>query len=109
MASDAGLNTEEVQEALDNASSEEERRYLQRVLDHRGVRLASVSSHEIVAGNPDAYPERTVKQQEDLAKGRPHEPVSPEDTAVRGNEPTPSEEKPAKASGNQQKSSGSKS
>jgi hypothetical protein len=100
MASDAGLNTEEVQEALDNASSEEERRYLQRVLDHRGVRLASVSSHEIVAGNPDAYPERTVKQQEDLAKGRPHEPVSPEDTAVRGNEPT---------SGNQQKSSGSKS
>lgn len=103
MASDAGLNTEEVQEALENAATEEERRYLQRVLEHRGVRLASVSSHEIVAGNPDAYPERTVEQQADLAIGRPHDPVNPEDSAVRGNEPAATDEKPVKASGNQQK------
>lgn len=104
MATDnGGLNTEEVREAMENATSEEERRYLQRVLEHRGVRLASVSSHEIVAGNPDAYPKHTVEEQEDLAIGRPHEAVSPDDTSIRGNEPTPTDEKPAKASGNQQK------
>lgn len=88
MATDnGGLNTEEVKQAMENAGSEEERRYLQRVLEHRGVRLASVSSHEIVAGNPDAYSEHTVEEQADLAIGRPHEPVSPEETSLRGNEP----------------------
>jgi hypothetical protein len=90
MANDSGLNTNEVQEALDAAKSagnEEEVRYLERVLESRGVRKASVSSHEIVAGNPDAYPERTVEQQEDLAVGRPHEPVKAEDLGVRGSVP----------------------
>ena len=90
MANDSGLNTSEVQEALkaaEAAGNEDEVRYLQRVLDSRGVRKASVSSHEIVAGNPDAYPPRTVEQQEDLAEGRPHEPVKPEDLGVRGSVP----------------------
>lgn len=88
MASDAGLNTNEVKEALElakEAGNQEEVRYLERVLESRGIRKASVSSHEIVAGNPEAYPERTVEQQEDLAVGRPHEPVKPADLgAVRG-------------------------
>lgn len=87
MANDSGLNTSEVQEALEAAKAagnEEEVRYLERVLESRGQRKASVSSHEIVAGNPDAYPERTVEQQEDLADGRPHEPVGADDLGVRG-------------------------
>lgn len=82
--SNGGLNTEEVKEAMENAATEEERRYLQRVLEHRGVRLASVNSHEIVAGNPDAYSKSTVEDQADLAIGRPHEPVSPDNLGVRG-------------------------
>ncbi len=86
MANDSGLNTSEVQEALANASSEEEKRYLERVLESRGVRKASVSSHEIVEGNPDAYPAGTVEQQKDLADGRPHQPVAPDDLTVRGSE-----------------------
>jgi hypothetical protein len=99
--SNGGLNTEEVKEAMENAATEEERRYLQRVLEYRGVRLASVSSHEIVAGNPDAYSEHTVEDQADLAIGRPHEPVSPEDLGVRGSAPASDDDKPAsKASGN---------
>lgn len=99
MATDnGGMNTEEVKEAMENASSEEERRYLQRVLEHRGVRLASVSSHEIVAGNPDAYPEHTVEEQADLAIGRPHEPVSADELAVRGSVDTSGDDdKPAAA------------
>jgi hypothetical protein len=87
MSNDSGLNTSEVEEALSaakEAGNEEEVRYLERVLESRGVRKASVSSHEIVAGNPDAYPERTVEQQEDLAEGRPHEPVQADDLGVRG-------------------------
>ena len=87
MANDSGLNTTEVQEALDAAKasgSQEDVRYLERVLESRGVRKASVNSHEIVAGNPDAYPEGTVAQQEDLADGRPHEPVAANDLGVRG-------------------------
>lgn len=98
MANDSGLNTNEVQEALDAAKSagnEEEVRYLERVLESRGVRKASVSSHEIVAGNPDAYPERTVEQQEDLAIGRPHEPVKAEDLGVRGSTPADVDDVPA--------------
>ncbi len=87
MANDSGLNTTEVQEALAAAGTEEEKRYFERVLESRGVRKASVSSHEIVAGNPDAYPKETVEQQEDLAEGRPHEPVSPDDLGVRGSVP----------------------
>lgn len=90
MSNDGGLNTSEVQEALDAAKSsgnEEEVRYLERVLESRGVRKASVSSHEIVAGNPEGYPERTVEQQEDLADGRPHDPVEPADLGVRGSAP----------------------
>ena len=47
-------------------------------------RKADVSSHEIVVGNPDAYPETTVDEQEDLAIGRPHEPIEAKDLGVRG-------------------------
>ena len=57
------------------------------MLESRGVRKASVSSHEIVAGNEKAYPQETVDQQADLAVGRPHEPVAAEDLGVRGAEP----------------------
>jgi hypothetical protein len=81
---DSGLNTSEVQEALTAAATEEDKRYLERVLESRGVRKASVSSHEIVEGNPDAYPARTVEQQKDLADGRPHEPVAGAELGVRG-------------------------
>lgn len=98
MASDAGLNTDEVKEALQaakDAGNEEESRYLQRVLDSRGVRKAVVSSHEIVAGNPDAYPPRTVEQQEEEAIGRPHEPVAAEDLGVRGSAPADVDDAPA--------------
>jgi hypothetical protein len=94
MSNDSGLNTSEVQEALDAAKAagnEEEVRYLERVLESRGVRKATVSSHEIVAGNPDAYPERTVEQQEDLAEGRPHEPVAAADLGVRGSAEVPAD------------------
>lgn len=88
MANDSGMNTTEVQQELERLKSqggnEEDIRYLQKVLDARGVRKAVVSSHEIVAGNPEAYPERTVEQQEDLADGRPHEPVKADDLGVRG-------------------------
>lgn len=87
MSNGSGLNTSEVQEALAAAKSsgnEEEVRYLERVLESRGVRKASVSSHEVVAGNPDAYPEQTVQEQEDLADGRPHAPVAAADLGVRG-------------------------
>src|SRR5688500_9270710 len=89
MANDSGLNTSEVQEALEAAKSagNEEVRYFERVLESRGVRKANVSSHEIVAGNPEAYPEETVRQQEDLAEGRPNEPVKADDLGVRGSEP----------------------
>lgn len=100
---DSGLNTKEVEEALAAATTEEEKRYLQRVLDSRGVRKATVSSHEIVEGNPDAYPKGTVEQQKDLAVGRPHSAVAPEDTAVRGNEATADKSEPVKAQGNQAK------
>lgn len=101
MSNDSGLNTTEVQEALTaakEAGNEEEVRYLERVLESRGVRKASVSSHEIVAGNPEAYPERTVEQQEDLADGRPHEPVKADDLGVRGSVDAGAEEAPAKPS-----------
>ncbi len=84
MPNDSGLNTSEVQEALAAATTEEDKRYLERVLESRGIRKASVSSHEIVEGNPDAYPERTVEQQKDLAEGRPHQPVAAPDLGVRG-------------------------
>lgn len=94
MSNDSGLNTSEVQKALANATSEEDKRYLERVLESRGVRKASVSSHEVVAGNPDAYPERTVEQQADLADGRPHQPIAAEDMGVRGAVPA-SEDAPA--------------
>jgi hypothetical protein len=97
MSNDSGLNTSEVQEALSNATSEEDKRYLERVLESRGVRKASVNSHEIVAGNPDAYTDSEVEQQEDLADGRPHEPVSPEDLDVRGSVPA-GDDKPSKKS-----------
>ncbi|HEX8511090.1 MAG TPA: hypothetical protein VF635_16535 [Propionibacteriaceae bacterium] len=87
MANDSGLNTTEVQEALQAAKDSgnvEEERYLQRVLDSRGVPKANVNSYEVVAGNPDAYPAETVKQQEDLADGRNAAPVSADDLGVRG-------------------------
>ena len=96
MANDSGLNTTEVQEALAAAATEEDKRYLQRVLDSRGVPKASVNSYEIVAGNPDAYPEETVKQQEDLADGRNAEPTPAADLGVRGSVEAASEE-PKKA------------
>jgi hypothetical protein len=84
----SGLNTDEVKKALAdlkaNGGNEEDVRYLERVLESRGVRKADVSSHEIVLGNPDAYPETTVKEQEDLAIGRPNEPVAAKDLGVRG-------------------------
>ena len=89
MSNDSGLNTTEVQEALDAAKAAgnaEEVRYLERVLESRGVPKASVNSYEIVAGNPDAYPEETVKQQEDLADGRNPQPVKADDLGVRGSE-----------------------
>lgn len=100
MSNDSGLSTSEVQEALDAAKAagnEEEVRYLQRVLDSRGERKATVSSHEIVAGNPDAYPERTVDQQADLADGRPNEPVKADDLGVRGAVPADGGDEPKKA------------
>ena len=87
MANDSGLNTTEVQEALKaatEAGNEEDVRYLQRVLDSRGVPKANVNSYEIVAGNPDAYPEGTVAQQQDLADGRNAKPVGGVDLGVRG-------------------------
>ena len=88
MATDAGLNTTEVQELLKSGGlAEEERRYLERVLEDRGVRKSVVEAHEIVAGNPDAYGEHVVEQQEQYADGRPHEAVKAEDTNIRGNEP----------------------
>lgn len=97
MANDSGLNTTEVQEALSaDGITEEEKRYLERVLENRGVRKASVSSHEIVAGNAAAYPEGTVRQQEDLADGRPHEPVKPDDLGVRGSVAAEDDSAPAK-------------
>lgn len=95
MANDSGLNTSEVQEAFAAAGTEEEKRYLERVLESRGVRKASVSSHEIVAGNPDAYPADTVAQQEDLADGRPHGPVAAKDLGVRGSVEADSGDAPA--------------
>lgn len=95
----SGLNTDEVAEALEAASSEEEKRYLQRVLESRGVRKATVSSHEIVVGNSEAYPKGTVEEQKDLAVGRPHEPVSAEELNVRGSE-APASKTPVKAQGN---------
>lgn len=96
MSNDSGLNTTEVQEALAAAGTDEEKRYYERVLESRGVRKASVSSHEIVAGNPEAYPAETVTQQEDLADGRPHQPVKAADLGVRGSAPADSgDDKPA--------------
>jgi hypothetical protein len=100
MATDGGLNTDEVAEALKVAresGDEEQARYLQKVLDSRAERKAVVNAHEIVAGNPDAYPERTVEQQEQEAIGRPHEPISPEDLGVRGSVPAGDEPKKAAA------------
>ena len=86
----SGLNTSEVEQALadlkSNGGNAEDVRYLERVLESRGVRKASVSSHEIVEGNPDAYPAGTVEEQKDLADGRPHEPVQSADLGVRGSE-----------------------
>lgn len=99
MSNDSGLNTDEVAKALAAATSEEDKRYLERVLESRGVRKASVSSHEIVAGNSDAYPAGTVAQQEDLAVGRPHELVPAEALNVRGSEATPANDAPAKGKG----------
>lgn len=99
MANDSGLNTSEIQEALAAAQSAgnlEDVRYLERVLESRGIRKASVSSHEIVEGNPDAYPERTIEQQKDLADGRPHQPVGAADLGVRGSvEADSGDDKPA--------------
>lgn len=98
MANDSGLNTDEVKEALEaarQAGNEEDVRYLERVLDSRGVRKADVSSHEIVAGNEGAYPQETVEQQADLAIGRPHEPVPAEDLGVRGSVPADGGDTPA--------------
>jgi hypothetical protein len=102
MANDSGMNTSEVQEALAAPGiSEEDKRYLERVLEFRGVRQSVVSSHEIVEGNPEAYSPSAVEQQKDLADGRPHEPVKAEDTNIRGNEAPATEAVPAKAKGNQ--------
>ncbi len=92
MANDSGINTSELQEALANATTEEDRRYLERVLESRGLRKANVSSHEVVEGNPNAYPARTVEQQQDLADGRPHEPVPSADLGVRGSVEVPSDD-----------------
>ena len=93
MSNDSGLNTTEVEEALAAAATEEDKRYLERVLESRGVRKASVNSHEIVAGNEGAYSKGTVDQQADLAVGRPHQPVKAADLDVRGS--VPAEEAPA--------------
>ena len=72
-------------------------RYLERVLESRGVREGvSVNSYEIVAGNPDAYPEETVKQQEDLADGRNAQPVKADDLGVRGSADAAPAKAPAK-------------
>ena len=74
MATDSGDNTSEVQEALEAAKAagnEEVVRYLERVLEDRKVRKAPVTSTDIILGNKDRYPERTVEQQEQLAEGRP--------------------------------------
>jgi hypothetical protein len=110
MSNSSGLNTDEVAEALANATSEEDKRYLERVLESRGVRKANVSSHEIVAGNPDVYPAQTVAQQEDLALGRPHDALPAEALNVRGSVQSPASEageqpakSPAKAVGSKNK------
>jgi hypothetical protein len=98
MSNDSGLNTTELQEAIKaakEAGNTEEVRYLERVLESRGERKAVVSSHEIVAGNPDAYPERTQDQQQDLADGRPHEPVKADDLGVRGSVDVSEDDAPA--------------
>jgi predicted DsbA family dithiol-disulfide isomerase len=100
MSSDAGLNTEEVKEALAAAEASgnlEDARYLQRVLDSRAVPKAVVHAYEIVGGNPGAYPEETVRQQSEEAIGRPGEPVKADDLGVRGSVPAP-EPKAAKKS-----------
>jgi hypothetical protein len=101
MSNDSGLNTSEVQEALkaaQDAGDTELVRYYERVLESRGQRKADVSSHEIVAGNPEAYPERTVEQQEDLADGRPHEPVKADDLGVRGSSDASGDDAPKRSS-----------
>jgi hypothetical protein len=98
MSNDSGLNTSELEQAIKDAEAagnEEDARYLKRVLESRGERKAVVSSHEIVAGNPDAYPERTQEQQEDLADGRPHEPVKADDLGVRGSVDVSGDDAPA--------------
>ena len=59
-------------------------RYLERVLEDRKVRKAPVTSTDIILGNKDRYPERTVEQQEQLAEGRPVDPVAFEDLGLRG-------------------------
>jgi hypothetical protein len=87
MVSDAGANTDEVKEALEEARKAgnlEVVRYLERVIEDRKERKAVVMGHEIVLGNPDAYSAEAVRQQEDVAIGRPNEPVSAEDLGVRG-------------------------
>lgn len=87
MATDSGDNTSEVLEALaaaEAAGRQEDVRYLKRVLEDRKLRKADVSSTEIVLGNKDNYPARTVEQQEQLAEGRPVDPVSFDDLGVRG-------------------------
>lgn len=90
MANDSGLNTDEVQAALEQAKAagdETQVRYLERVVAHRKGRRADVESFDLVLGNKDAYNPREVEQQEDLAKGRPVREVSLDDqSATRGAE-----------------------
>ena len=87
MVSDAGANTEEVQADLDaarEAGNLEVVRYLEGVIEHRTKRNAVVMGHEIVLGNKEAYPAEAVRQQEDVALGRPNEPVQAAELGVRG-------------------------
>jgi hypothetical protein len=101
MATDSGDNTSEVKADLEVARAngqQEVVRYLERVLEDRKLRKASVTSTEIVLGNKDAYDARTVEQQEQLAEGRPVDPVKFEDLGVRGAVDAPAgdeDEKPA--------------
>jgi hypothetical protein len=87
MVSGAGVNTDEVQEALkaaQEAGNLEQVRYLEGVIEYRKKRNAVVMGHEIVLGNKEAYSDEAVRQQEDVAIGRPNEPVAAEDLGVRG-------------------------
>ena len=87
MASRAGANSDEVLAGVDLAKEEgreEDARYGEAVLADREKPKATVHGYEIVLGNPDAYPESAVKQQEDVALGRPNNPTAADELNVRG-------------------------